>query len=378
MKYYKGLYYNDKSKAPSFEHGAHFKYLDLVTALQKLQNELSSKNDIQNLETNYSPVKNDILVVDKRIKKRKKYRLSSKILNTEKKDNQRYNEIDTQNNNIETEKNDKISSKKNSYKDSIKANKSKHHIHKDISKSIDRNFKKLPIINNHNSISLKNKSFNPKKYMEKIIHEYENDENNDNNENIENFENNRYKNDEDNNNIEKFDIRSKILGKSKKHHKKDRNKVANSMDVLPKINSFYYQQKIKYEHEREKENEDNDNDVSEYIEKEKQNELKNTIDANSNNIQIYQPRKKISHKIFNSNLFMKDNLNKNDIFSDMKKSRKELDNYRLKSIFETERQIKDNKNYIETINNEMARQIHHLKINLLNERTKKAKDLLYN
>lgn len=375
MKYYKGLYYNDKSKAPSFEHGAHFKYLDLVTALQKLQNELSSKNDIQNLETNYSPVKNDILVVDKRIKKRKKYRLSSKILNTEKKDNQRYNEIDTQNNNIETEKNDKISSKKNSYKDSIKANKSKHHIHKDISKSIDRNFKKLPIINNHNSISLKNKSFNPKKYMEKIIHEYENDENNDNNEN---FENNRYKNDEDNNNIEKFDIRSKILGKSKKHHKKDRNKVANSMDVLPKINSFYYQQKIKYEHEREKENEDNDNDVSEYIEKEKQNELKNTIDANSNNIQIYQPRKKISHKIFNSNLFMKDNLNKNDIFSDMKKSRKELDNYRLKSIFETEKQIKDNKNYIETINNEMARQIHHLKINLLNERTKKTKDLLYN
>ena len=112
--------------------------------------------------------------------------------------------------------------------------------------------------------------------------------------------------------------------------------------------------------------------------KRKQNELKNTIDANSNNIQIYQPRKKISHKKFSSNLFIKDNLNKNDIFSDMKKSRKELDNYRLKSIFETERQIKDNKNYIETINNEMARQIHHLKINLLNERTKKAKDLLYN
>ena len=72
MKHYKGLFYNDKSIAPSFEHGAHFKYLDLVNALQKLQNELSSKNDVQNLETNYSPVKNDILIVDKRIKKHKK------------------------------------------------------------------------------------------------------------------------------------------------------------------------------------------------------------------------------------------------------------------------------------------------------------------
>ena len=376
MKNYKGLYYNDKSIAPSFEYGAHFKYLDLVTALQQLQNELSSKNDIQNLETNYSPVKNDTLVVDKRIKKRKKFRLSSKILNTDKKDNHRYNEIDTQNNNIDSEQNDEIKSKKNSNKDSIKANKSKHHIHKDISKSIDRNFKKFPIINNHNSISLKNKSFNPKKYMEKIIHDYENDGNNDNNDNNENFDNNRYKNDEDKNNIETIDIRSKILGKFKKHHKKDRNNVAHSTDVLPKINSFYYQQKIMHEHEQG--NENKDNEISEYIEKEKQNELKNTIDANSNNIQIYQPRKKISHKKYRSNLFMKYNLNKNDIFSDMKKSKKELDNFRLKSIFETEKQIKDNKNYIETINNEMARQIHHLKLNLLNGRTKKAKDLLYN
>ena len=365
MKYYKGLYYNDKSIAPSFEHGAHFKYIDLFNALQKLQDELSSKNDIQNLETNYSPVKNDILVIDKKIKKRKKYRLSSKILNTEKKDNQRYNLIDNQINNIESEKNDEINSRKNSHKGSIKSNKKKHHIHKDVSKSLDKNYKKLPIINNYNSVSLKNKSFNPHKYMEKIIYDYEDDNHN------ENGENNRYKDDEDKINIEKIDIRSKILDKSKKHHKKKRNNVIHSTDVLPKINSYYFQQKIKEEQENE------DKDISEYIEKERQDELKNTIDANSN-IQIYQPRKKISHKKFNTNLFIKDNLNKNDIFSDFKKSRKELDNYKLKSIFETERQIKDNKNYMETLNNEMARQIHHLKLNLLNDRNKKAKDLLYN
>lgn len=76
---------------------------------------------------------------------------------------------------------------------------------------------------------------------------------------------------------------------------------------------------------------------------------------------------------------MKDiSINKNDIFADMKKSRKDLNNFKLKSIFQTERQIKDNKNYIETINNEMARQIHHLKINLLSEKNKTEKGLLYN
>ena len=369
MKHYKGLYYNDKSLAPSFEHGAHFKYLDLVNALQKLQDELSSKIDIQNLETNYSPVKNDILVVDKRIKKRKKYRLSSKVLNTEKKENQRYNLFDSQNNNIENEKNEKIN-EENDEINSIKVTKSKHHhIQKDISKSIDRNWKKLPIINNHNSISLKNKSFNPQKYMEKIIYDYEN------NENEEKEDNNRYKDrdDEDKMNVEKSDIRSKILGQSKKHHKKKRNNVAHSTDILPKINSFYYQQRIK----QEQENENDEKDISEYIEKEKLNELKNTIDAN-NNIQIYQPRKKNSHNKFSTNLFIKDLSNyKNDIFSDKKKSRKDFDNYKLKSIFETEKQIKDSKNYIETINNEMARQIHHLKLNLLSERNKKEKDFLY-
>ena len=107
MKFYKGLYYNDKTKAPSFEHGAHFKYADLVNALQQLQNELSSKIDIQTLETNYSPIKNDILFIDKRIKKHKKFRLSSKFLNIETKDNERYNQIDIQTNNIENDKNEK-------------------------------------------------------------------------------------------------------------------------------------------------------------------------------------------------------------------------------------------------------------------------------
>ena len=361
MKFYKGLYYNDKSIAPSFEHGAHFKYLDLVNALQKLQDELSSKIDIQNLETNYSPVKNDILVVDKKIKKRKKYKLSSKVLNSEKKDNQRYNEIDSQNNNIENSKND-FKIEENDELSTIKAIKNKHN---HISKSIDRNWKKLPIINNHNSISLKNKSFNPQKYMERIIYDYGNNEN----------ENNRYKDrdDEDKMTVEKSDIRSKILGQSKKHHKKKRNNVTNSTVILPKINSLNYQQKIK----EEKENENDDKDISEYIEKEKLNELKNTIDAN-NNIQVFRPRKKNSHNKFSTNLFINDfSNNKNDFFADMKKSRKEFDNSKLKSIFETERKIKDSKNYIETINNEMARQIHHLKLNLLSERNKKEKDFLY-
>jgi hypothetical protein len=119
--------------------------------------------------------------------------------------------------------------------------------------------------------------------MEKIIYDYGNNENDGNN---------RYKDrdDEDKMNVEKSDIRSKILGQSKKHHKKKRNNVAHSTDVLPKINSFYYQQRIK----QEQENENDEKDISEYIEKEKLNELKNTIDVN-NNIQIFQPRKKNSH-----------------------------------------------------------------------------------
>jgi len=57
MKDYKGLYHNDNSITPCFEHGAHFKYLDLVNALLELQKNYSNKNETPNTQTDISSIK---------------------------------------------------------------------------------------------------------------------------------------------------------------------------------------------------------------------------------------------------------------------------------------------------------------------------------
>ena len=67
MKNYKGLYHDDNIKAPNYEHGAHFKYSDLVDPLKKLQVELSK--EIPNLEINNSPKKDDKILINESPKK---------------------------------------------------------------------------------------------------------------------------------------------------------------------------------------------------------------------------------------------------------------------------------------------------------------------
>ena len=158
MKNYKGLYHDDNDiKAPNYEHGAHFKYSDLVEALKKLQVDLSK--DKLNLEINNTPNKDDKKLTNESTKKLKKIKLKN-INNNE---NKRYNEINyTERNNdkeIKIENNDIFLKYSKDTEKELFQRKRKHKkikLPKDFCKSLDRKESKLPTINsNLNSISLR-------------------------------------------------------------------------------------------------------------------------------------------------------------------------------------------------------------------------------
>ena len=80
MKEFKGLYHNEETRIPSFEHGAHFRYLDLFNALKELKSNLSNKNESQNLEIYNTPNKNEILLIKENNKKPKHYKLKTNLV----------------------------------------------------------------------------------------------------------------------------------------------------------------------------------------------------------------------------------------------------------------------------------------------------------
>ena len=365
MKDYKGLYHEEKSYVPCFEHGAHFKYLDLVNALKELQLNLYNKNELESLEITGSPIKNNnIILLRESDKKSKRYKLKRYLL-TENDENKRYvNDIDIIN---ENEKNEKSYNKyiRESKKDLFK--KSKLNIkEKGISKSIDKIKEKLPSINkNNNSNVLRNKSFNPQKITERIIYNFDDDTtyNNYNNNDFEIKDYNIRNKYNENNNYENVILNVK---KSKKPKKK-----FESLDFLPKINIFQKSQekenenKAKYE---ERENNLYDNDLN--------------ISIEAKNKKSYQILQK-SHNKLNRFLY-----NENCINScENRKSNKIINmNGKIKSIFETEKEIKNNKfllseknrntnknYYFDTLNDDMAQQIYQLKKKLLiNKKSKFA------
>ena len=107
MKEFKGLYHEEKSYIPCFEHGAHFKYLHLVNALKELQLNLYNRNDLETLEITESPIlKNDKILLLNDSNKKYKHNKLKKYLLTEKNENIRYNDIFCDNKN-ENEKNEK-------------------------------------------------------------------------------------------------------------------------------------------------------------------------------------------------------------------------------------------------------------------------------
>ena len=315
MKEYKGLYNNNEDKKTDFfEHGAHFKYLDLVNALKELQT--NSKNDEQTQETdNISKNKIEILMMKEKIKKRRKYKLK---LYDDNNNNQRYKDIYS--------KEDAKFNK--NIKDSF--NNKRIKVIKNISKSVDRSQDNLPKIiynniNNNNSISLRNKSFNPKKITETIINN----------------------NDEDiipiNKSVKNFEI------------EKDKEKF------LPKISSYYYKQLTK-------ENEDRNSD---FFEEETKNQSKRDNKKYINNLKYNSIKNRRIFKLF----LNEKNNNRNDIINTENSNSKSIINNKLKSIFDTEKQIKiknnnidkidfNDKNYFEKINNDITHQIYQLKKNL--------------
>ena len=367
MKDFKGLYHNENPKTPCYEYGAHFKYLDLVNALKELQSKISNKNENNNLESNYSPIKNETLLIKEKIKKQKKYKLKPIILDKENNENERYNNIDNINENEEISENVIIrESNKDLFNHKRKRNRETK-IFKGISKSIDRRDEKLPKINinNSNSISLRNKSYNPHKIMEKIIYD---DDNKDDDKNNEIKEINEYNTKNKNyvlNDIQS-EMRKRKLNKSKKNVGN-----FNNIEFLPKINIFRNNQ---IEDQNTKINIGEIEETPSQFEDDKINKIQNSINAN----RIIKPIKKISHKGLNR-IFLNDLINSNDNKKDQKI--KIFKNNRLKSIFETEKQIKNtniltdrihnpNKNNLDTINNDMAQEIYNLKKKLLNNQNK--------
>ena len=372
MKNYKGLYYEGDKLAPSFEHGAHFKYSELVNALKQLQNEISNKIDIQNMETNYSPIKSDIILFNERFKKPKKYKLKSNLLYDEKIENKRYRDTeiinefeknDTEHKNIrdESEKKEEIEKKENFYK--IVPFNSHKNMFKRKRNNDEEKLPKINTNNNYNSISLKKSSDNHKKFVDRIIYDF--DKENENNNRIFGYNIKNVDSEKDIN----IDIQKEIKSKKSKRNKRNKNNTNknNSNDTLPKINSSYYNQ-ITQENENKKK----------YESLETQNHLIDSIKESSIKKHHHHHHHKSTHKNISKLL-----LNNNNILgTEIQKKKNDFNNYRLKSIFETEKKIKNNnllmsernlynQNYIETINNDMAKHIYKLKKNLLNDSNKK-------
>ena len=365
MKNYKGLYYKEDKLAPNYEHGAHFKYSELVNALKQLQNELYSRIDIQNMETNYSPIKSDIILFNGKFKRSKKNKLKEKILlYDEKNENKRYRDTeninDLEKNYIESKniKDEKDETEKNENLDKKMLFKSHKNIFNRKRNKDEQYLPKINTNNNYYSISLK-KSLDNKIFEDKIDIDKEND-----NKNV--ILEYNIKNIDLRNNIN-IDIQKQFENKKSKKNKDNINKF-NSNDVLPKINSSYYNQ-ITQENENKKK----------YKSIEEQNYLKDTIEESS--IKKYHHYRHYHNKSINKNI-SKLLIKNNNIFgSEIQKKRNDFNSYKLKSIFETEKQIKNNnlqrnernlykKNYIETIDNDMAKHIYHLKKNLLNDNNK--------
>ena len=296
MKDYKGLYHGEQANIKLYEHGAHFKYSDLVNALNKLLAR-ETQNEESDIKSNS---KKETSVNKEKKKKVKKYKLNINKENSNV--NQRYNNIFNSNVNLnEKDKNiDNILEHYSFYKikEKVPLN--------PISKSVDRSNVNLPkIINNINSnlntnnlipINLKKQSYNSKQ-LKKILNE---------------------------NNNEK-----------------------NREEILPLLGSLY--------HKQGKKEKDSDNNMK--IENIKLNSVK-------------KPKNKRNLKIFLKDINNSENS-------------KGVLNSKLKSIFDTEKPIKKNnlinqpnndyysKNYIETVNNDISRQMYLIKKQLMGNSNKK-------
>ena len=326
MKDYKGIYHGTTSTTNYYEFGAHFQYLELYNALNKLKKERAENiplNDDSLLKLENKEEKEPS-------KKRKKYKL--KTLDVKDiKESKKYLGLETDINEKSKEKGKKFSTIEEEQENNIKDNRRKKS--RLLTKSLDKIvLPKIKIKNLNNEDNSKDKILSPIKLLEE-------------------------KKDKNNYQIGRL---SKSLNLKKKNDSEKK-------DNFPKINSNYFKDIIieeKNNKEMVEETQSRFKDNNESIKIFNNNE--------DNNIRKGKILKKLATRRMERVSLINNEQEKNVEL--LPKSSIKLD--RLKSIFEKEKEIKrinlflGQKNNYSTnnrnlMNEEMAQQIHNLKMQIL-------------
>ena len=318
MKDYKGIYHNTTSTTNYYEFGAHFKYLDLYNALNQLKKERT-----ENIPLNEeSSLKLEIKEEKEPSKKRKKYKL--KTINTKETKRNLGLVTDINENSKEKRKKEFSTIEEEQDNDKEKMRKKKRLLTKSLDKIV------LPKINLKNSNNEDN--LTPIKLM------------------VEKKEKNNYQ----------FGRLSKSLNLKKKS-------VSEKKENFPKINSVYYRDIII-------ENKNNKDTVEETQSRFKDNN--ESIKIFNNNDESEFKRGKILKKLTTRRMGKLSLINNEQEKNFELLPKSNIKPERLKSIFEKEKEIKrinlflGQKNNYSTsnryvINDEMAQQIHNLKMQIL-------------
>ena len=327
MKDYKGIYHGTTSTTNYYEFGAHFQYLELYNALNKLKKERAENiplNDDSLLKLENKEEKEPS-------KKRKKYKL--KTLDVKDiKESKKYLGLETDINEKSKEKGkNKFSTIEEEQENNIKDNRRKKS--RLLTKSLDKIvLPKIKIKNLNNEDNSKDKILSPIKLLE-----------------------------------EKKDKNNYQIGRLSKSLDLKKKNASEKKDNFPKINSNYFKDIIIEE-------KDNKEMVEETQSRFKDNNESIKIFNNNedNNIRKGKILKKLSTRRMERVSLINNEQEKN--FELLPKSSIKLD--RLKSIFEKEKEIKrinlflGQKNNYSTnnrnlMNEEMAQQIHNLKMQIL-------------
>ena len=318
MKDYKGIYHNTTSTTNYYEFGAHFKYLDLYNALNQLKKERT-----ENIPLNEeSSLKIEIKEEKEPSKKRKKYKL--KTMDTKETKRNLGLVTDINENSKEKRKKEFSTIEEEQDNDKDKKRQKKRLLTKSLDKMV------LPKINIKNSNNEDN--LTPTKLM------------------VEKKEKNNYQ----------FGRLSKSLNLKKKS-------VSEKKENFPKINSVYYRDIII-------ENKNNKDTVEETQSRFKDNN--ESIKIFNNNDESEFKRGKILKKLTTRRIGKLSLINNEQEKNFELLPKSNIKPERLKSIFEKEKEIKrinlflGQKNNYSTsnryvINDEMAQQIHNLKMQIL-------------
>ena len=326
MKDYKGIYHGTTSTTNYYEFGAHFQYLELYNALNKLKKERAEDiplNDDSLLKLENKEEKEPS-------KKRKKYKLKTLDIK-DIKESKKYLGLETDINEKSKEKGKKFSTIEEEQENNIKENRRKKS--RLLTKSLDKIvLPKIKIKNLNNEDNSKDKILSPIKLLD-----------------------------------EKKDKNNYQIGRLSKSLNLKKKSASEKKENFPKINSNYFRDIII-------EDKDNKEMVEETQSRFKDNNESIKIFNNNedNNIRKGKILKKLATRRIERVSLINNEQEKN--IELLPKSSIKLD--RLKSIFEKEKEIKrinlflGQKNNYSTnnrnlMNEEMAQQIHNLKMQIL-------------